>query len=75
MGLTSCGQFLLSYKLSYDYDDALANDFSSYHKYEYVYTLLMQSILFASLRTTYASVECLIPFAGFTFGFTGRTCC
>ncbi|XP_040159586.1 uncharacterized protein LOC120898176 [Anopheles arabiensis] len=34
MGLTSCGQFLLSYKLSYDYDDALANDFSSYHKYE-----------------------------------------
>uniref|UniRef100_A0A182NG50 DDB1- and CUL4-associated factor 15 WD40 repeat-containing domain-containing protein n=1 Tax=Anopheles dirus TaxID=7168 RepID=A0A182NG50_9DIPT len=34
MGLTSCGQFLLSYKLSYELDEVFANDFSSLHKYE-----------------------------------------
>ncbi|XP_053680898.1 uncharacterized protein LOC128731779 [Anopheles nili] len=34
MGLTSCGQFLLSYKLSYDYEEPFENDFCSIHKYE-----------------------------------------
>uniref|UniRef100_A0A182IQT7 DDB1- and CUL4-associated factor 15 WD40 repeat-containing domain-containing protein n=1 Tax=Anopheles atroparvus TaxID=41427 RepID=A0A182IQT7_ANOAO len=36
MGLTSCGQFLLSYKVSYDHEEAFANgfNFSSTHKYE-----------------------------------------
>uniref|UniRef100_A0A182QML9 DDB1- and CUL4-associated factor 15 WD40 repeat-containing domain-containing protein n=1 Tax=Anopheles farauti TaxID=69004 RepID=A0A182QML9_9DIPT len=34
MGLTSCGQFLLSYKLSYELDEVFANDLSSLHKYE-----------------------------------------
>ncbi|XP_058057363.1 uncharacterized protein LOC131208582 [Anopheles bellator] len=36
MGLTSCGQFLLSYRLSYDYEEVLTNGlhFRSNHKYE-----------------------------------------
>ncbi|XP_053689538.1 uncharacterized protein LOC128738436 [Sabethes cyaneus] len=36
MGLSGCGQFLLSYKVAYDYDDELTHEynFSSSYKYE-----------------------------------------
>ncbi|XP_055607537.1 uncharacterized protein LOC129755166 [Uranotaenia lowii] len=36
MGLTACGQFLISYKVSYDYDEVITNEynFSSNYKYE-----------------------------------------
>ncbi|XP_065079248.1 uncharacterized protein LOC135702160 [Ochlerotatus camptorhynchus] len=36
MGLSACGQFLLSYKASYDYDELITNEynFSSNYKYE-----------------------------------------
>ncbi|XP_055617132.1 uncharacterized protein LOC129762672 [Toxorhynchites rutilus septentrionalis] len=36
MGLSACGQFLISYKVSYDYDEVVANEynFSSNYKYE-----------------------------------------
>ncbi|XP_055525747.1 uncharacterized protein LOC129718735 [Wyeomyia smithii] len=36
MGLSACGQFLLSYKVAYDYDDELTHEynFSSNYKYE-----------------------------------------
>ncbi|XP_050068332.1 uncharacterized protein LOC126556847 [Anopheles maculipalpis] len=45
MGLTSCGQFLLSYKLSYDYDEAFANDFCSIHKYELYFWIYRPHVL------------------------------
>lgn len=36
MGLSACGQFLLSYKASYDYEEVITNEynFSSNYKYE-----------------------------------------
>ncbi|XP_050087614.1 uncharacterized protein LOC126572392 [Anopheles aquasalis] len=47
MGLTSCGQFLLSYRLTYDYEDPLMNglNFLSNHKYELYFWIYRPHVL------------------------------